>query len=85
MFTGAVFFKAINEGDLFPYGLLDQCMALSMHLYTMSTQVPDVPRNRFPYATAVVLLGSVLLVNAHRHRWCASACGRGRNGERRAR
>lgn len=63
MFTGAVFYKAIQEGDLFAYGLLDQCMALSMHLFTISTQVPDVPE-ALPYATAVVLLSTVLAVNA---------------------
>ena len=63
MFTGAVFFKAVERGDLFPYGLKDQCMALSMHLYTLATQVPNV-KHALPYATAVVLLGSVLLVNA---------------------
>ncbi len=63
MFTGAVFFKAVERGDLFPYGLKDQCMALSMHLYTLATQVPNV-KESLPYATAVVLLGSVLLVNA---------------------
>ncbi len=63
MFTGAVFFKAVQRGDLFPYGLDDQCMALSMHLYTVSTQVPNVTES-IPYATAVVLLGSVLAVNA---------------------
>ena len=63
MFTGAVFFKKIEEGDLFAYGLGDQCMALSMHLFTITTQVTDAP-NALPYATAVVLLASVLLVNA---------------------
>jgi len=63
MFTGAVFFKAVSRGDLFPYSLHEQCMALSMHLYTLSTQVPNV-KPSLPYATAVVLLGSVLLVNA---------------------
>lgn len=63
MFTGAVFFKAVQKGNLFPYGLNDQCMALSMHLYTVSTQVPNV-KESIPYATAVVLLGSVLMVNA---------------------
>ena len=62
MFTGAVFFKAVERGDLFPYGLREQCMALSMHLYTLATQVPNV-KESLPYATAVVLLGSVLLVN----------------------
>lgn len=63
MFTGAVFFKAIPEGDIFAYGLFDQCMALSMHLFTISTQVPNVP-DAVPYGTAVVLLGAVLLVNS---------------------
>ena len=63
MFTGAVFFKKIEAGNLFAYGLKDQCMALSMHLYTVTTQVPDVPQ-ALPYAIAVVLLGTTLLVNA---------------------
>jgi len=63
MFTGAVFYKAIPEGNPFAYGLFDQCMALSMHLFTISTQVPDVPE-ALPYGTAIVLLGSVLLINA---------------------
>jgi phosphate transport system permease protein len=63
MFTGAVFFKAVQKGQLFPYGLHEQCMALSMHLYTLATQVPDV-KESIPFATAIVLLGSVLLVNA---------------------
>ena len=63
MFTGAVFFKAIEEGHFFAYGLFDQCMALSMHLFTISTQVPDVP-TALPYGTAVVLLSTVLAVNA---------------------
>jgi phosphate transport system permease protein len=63
MFTGAVFFKAIQPGTLFAYGPFDQCMALSMHLFTISTQVPDVPP-ALPYGTAVVLLATVLTVNA---------------------
>lgn len=63
MFTGAVFFKRIPEGDLLAYSIWDQCMALSMHLFTITTQVTDAP-HALPYATAVVLLGAVLLVNA---------------------
>jgi phosphate transport system permease protein len=63
MFTGAVFYKAIKQGTLFPYALTDQCMALSMHLYTVTTQVPGV-RESVPFATAVVLLAVVLMVNA---------------------
>jgi phosphate transport system permease protein len=63
MFTGAVFYKAVSRGDLFPYGLSDQCMSLSMHLYTVTTQVPGV-KESIPYATAVVLLCFVLAFNA---------------------
>jgi len=63
MFTGAVFYKSLPEGDIFAYRLLDQCMALSMHLFTISTQVPDVP-DSVSYGTAVILVGSVLAVNA---------------------
>ena len=63
MFTGAVFFKSVSRGELFPYSLGEQCMALSMHLYTLATQVPNV-RPSLQNATAVVLLGTVLIVNA---------------------
>jgi phosphate transport system permease protein len=63
MFTGAVFYRKIPEGDLFAYGLRDQCMALSMHLYTVTTQVTNAP-HALPFAIATVLLGCVLLVNA---------------------
>lgn len=63
MFTGAVFFRNIEEGNLFAYSLKEQCMALSMHLYTVTTQVTGAPKP-LPYAIAVVLLGTVLLVNA---------------------
>jgi phosphate transport system permease protein len=63
MFTGVVYFKAIQQGTLFPYTLKEQCMSLSMHLFTLATQVTDV-KESIPFATAVVLLGLVLLVNA---------------------
>jgi phosphate transport system permease protein len=63
MFTGFVFFKSVARGDLFPYYLNEQCMALSMHLYTISTQVPGV-KESIPFATAVVLLALVVFVNA---------------------
>jgi phosphate transport system permease protein len=63
MFTGAVFYRKIPTGDLFAYGLHDQCMALSMHLYTVTTQVTNAP-HALPFAIATVLLGCVLLVNA---------------------
>ena len=63
MFTGAVFFRNIESGNLFAYSLKEQCMALSMHLYTVTTQVTGAPKP-LPYAIAVVLLATVLLVNA---------------------
>ncbi|HWN94206.1 MAG TPA: phosphate ABC transporter permease PstA, partial [Methylomirabilota bacterium] len=62
MFTGAVFYRRIAEGDLFAYNITDQCMALSMHLFTVSTQVTGAPE-ALPYAVALALLGCVLLVN----------------------
>lgn len=57
LFTGAAFYL-----PFLPESVHDQCMALSMHLFTISTQVPDVPP-AIPYGTALVLLGVVLLVN----------------------
>ena len=63
MFTGAVFYKSIAEGDLFAYNITEQCMALSLHLFTISTQVPDVTEG-IPYGTAIMLVATVLLVNA---------------------
>jgi phosphate transport system permease protein len=57
MFTGAAFFL-----PFLPRSLNDQAMALSMHLYTISTQVPGVPP-RVQYGTALTLLGVVLAVN----------------------
>jgi len=63
MFTGAVFYRNIPEGNLFAYSLTDQCMALSMHLYTVTTQVTNAPE-ALPFAIAIVLVGTVLSVNA---------------------
>ena len=63
MFTGAVFFKAVERWDFFPYSPTEQCMALSQHLHTISTQVPGVPESML-YGTAVVLLGFVLAFNS---------------------
>ncbi len=63
MFTGAVFYKMIAEGDLLGYNIMDQCMTLSMHLFTITTQVTEAP-HALPFATAIVLLGTVLAFNA---------------------
>jgi phosphate transport system permease protein len=58
LFTGAAFFL-----PYLPISVFDQCMALSMHLFTISTQVPNVPP-KLTYGTALVLLGVVVTVNA---------------------
>jgi phosphate transport system permease protein len=66
LFTGAVFFVPVADHGIrsfFPYGLHDRCMALSMHLFTLATQVRGVP-SEIQYGTAVVLFGLVLLVNS---------------------
>ena len=58
MFTGAVFFL-----PFLPQGVFDQTMALSLHLFVVSTQVPGVPEN-LPYGVALVLIGMVLAMNS---------------------
>jgi phosphate transport system permease protein len=63
MFTGAVFYRAIAEGDLMAYGIHDQCMALSMHLYTVTTQVNGAPE-ALPFAVATVLIVAIILINS---------------------
>ena len=65
LFTGAVFYVAVPDRGLasfFPYGLFDRCMALSYHLFTISTQVTGVSE-ALQYGTAVVLIGLVISVN----------------------
>jgi phosphate transport system permease protein len=57
MFTGAAFFL-----PFLPEGVLDQTMAMSLHLFVISTQVPGVPEG-FPYGVALVLVALVLLMN----------------------
>jgi phosphate transport system permease protein len=58
LFTGAAFYL-----PFLPESVNDQCMALSMHLFTVATQVPHAPPS-LPYGTALVLVGIVLCVNA---------------------
>jgi len=66
LFTGAAFYLRIADkgwDSFFPYGLGDRVMALSMHLYTLMTQVNNAP-DEIVYGTAVVLIGLVLAVNS---------------------
>lgn len=58
MFTGAVFFT-----PFLPQGVFDQTMALSLHLFVVSTQVPNMPEH-LPYGVALVLISMVLLMNS---------------------
>jgi phosphate transport system permease protein len=58
MFTGAAFFL-----PFLPQGVFDQTMAMSLHLYVVSTQVPNVPE-ALPYGVALVLISMVLAMNA---------------------
>ena len=64
MLTGVATFKAVEGTGLFLYNpITDQCMGLSMHLYYIATQASGAASS-LPYAIAVVLLTTVLLVNA---------------------
>jgi len=58
MFTGAAFFL-----PFLPQSVFDQTMALSLHLFVVSTQVPDVP-DALPYGVALVLVSVVLIMNS---------------------
>ena len=58
MFTGAAFFL-----PFLPESVFDQTMALSLHLFVVSKQVPGVPEH-LPYGVALVLIAMVLVMNA---------------------
>ena len=58
MFTGAAFFL-----PQLPESVFDQTMAMSLHLFVVATQVPDVPEN-LPYGVALVLIAMVLAMNS---------------------
>ena len=58
MFTGAATFL-----PFLPQGVFDQTMAMSLHLYVISTQVPNVP-DHLPFGVALVLISIVLIMNA---------------------
>ncbi len=58
MFTGAVFLRLVS-----PESVFDRTMALSFHLYTVSTQVSDVPV-QLKFANALILILLVLAMNA---------------------
>lgn len=66
LFTGVVFYAAVPESGwsaYLPYGLGDPFMALSYHLFTLTTQVTAVSE-AWQYGTALVLILAVLAMNA---------------------
>lgn len=58
MFTGAALFL-----PFLPQGIFDQTMAMSLHLFVISTQVPGVAEST-QYGVALVLIAMVLGMNA---------------------
>ncbi len=58
MFTGAAFFL-----PFLPESVFDQTMAMSLHLFVVSTQVPGVPEE-LPFGVALTLIAIVLAMNA---------------------
>ena len=58
MFTGAAFFL-----PFLPQSVYDQTMAMSLHLFVVATQVPNVP-DSLPYGVALVLIALVLVMNS---------------------
>ena len=58
MFTGAAFFL-----PFLPESVFDQTMAMSLHVFVVSTQVPGVP-DALPYGVALVLVAMVLIMNS---------------------
>ena len=58
MFTGAAAYIAF-----LPQGVMDETMAMSLHLFTISTQFQDVP-DETRFGVALVLISLVLAMNA---------------------
>ena len=66
LFTGAMISSRIADSGwdaMVPYGLEDRFMALSYHLYIISTQWQNVPES-FKFGTAAVMIGLVIAVNS---------------------
>jgi len=66
LFTGAMISSRIADSgwaSLVPYSLDDRFMALSYHLYIISTQWQNVPES-FKFGTAIVMIGLVIAVNS---------------------
>ncbi|MDD3469154.1 MAG: phosphate ABC transporter permease PstA [Thermoguttaceae bacterium] len=65
LFTGVVFYAPVAESgfaSILPYSVDQPFMAMSMHLFTLMTQVRGVSEE-MQYATAVALVGLILLIS----------------------
>ena len=58
-----MFTRALLLRQLYPNSVLDKCMALSLHLFNVSTQVKDVPEH-IPFTVALLLVLVVLSMNS---------------------
>ena len=66
LFTGAMISSRIADSgwaSMVPYALEDRFMALSYHLYIISTQWQNVPES-FKFGTAIVMIALVIAVNS---------------------
>ncbi len=66
LFTGATFFKFVGDqgmDKLFPYGVSEPFMAMSMHLNIISNQISQMP-DAMKYGCAAVLIALILFVNS---------------------
>ena len=66
LFTGAVIFLPLPEtgvASYVPFSPTEPFMALSMHLFTIRTQIQGAPE-AMQFATAAILIGLVLVVNS---------------------
>jgi phosphate transport system permease protein len=66
LFTGAMISSRIADSgwaSMVPYSLDDRFMALSYHLYIISTQWQNVPES-FKFGTAIIMIALVIAVNS---------------------
>ncbi|HAM72433.1 MAG TPA: phosphate ABC transporter permease PtsA [Verrucomicrobiales bacterium] len=66
LFTGATFFKFVADSGtakLFPYGIGEPFMAMSMHLNIISNQISQMPE-RMKFGSAAVLITLILAINS---------------------
>ena len=66
LFTGATFFKFVDNegwGKIFPYGIGEPFMALSMHLHVISSQISQMP-DVMKFGCAAVMLTLILFINS---------------------